>query len=704
MTEATETGRKRVVILGGGCGGAVTAFWLSSTPELRAKFKVTLYTRGWRLGGKGASGRRADAGQRIEEHGLHIWLGFYNNAFRTMRAAFQALPPGTKDTFTSVEAAFHPENHVVFMQQDGPPAAPGGPPGFAPWAFDFPELPGEPGASHAEMKEQDPLGSRAFRKLGTWFLGELASPLGRRLGDFKEMAGLLAELVKGSLAPPPHVPGPPEPTPFETLYDQLADFQESIAHPHVSVQGGDRGHDGKPESIGQELRRLRLLLNCASAALRGYLRDILCHRDRQAAYDALNAEEFRAWLQRHGASAETLHSAPLRSLYDLAFGYPQGMTTDPMTGSMAAGVTLRLTEELVFGYRRAPLWKMNAGMGDTIFTPLWGALHAQGVEVNLFHALEGVAPTDDGKDIGLVTLRKQAETADPAKPYDPFVTVQGLRCWPSEPDWSQLKDGAALKDHAHFEDTHDDTAVGAPIHLELGRDFDAVVLAMPPEALKQVTTRLRGEPRWATMLDRSVSVGTVAFQLWLKSPSAELGFQVQPDRPPPVSAYAQPFATWADMSHLLAQEDWSGKPVTPQSIHYFCGPMPVPGGRTGMVVPAPVFEHQAREKAGDWMTPFISTLWPRIDSLGPMRDLVVSDYYRANTDPSELYVQVPPGTVQYRLAPDSRVFGNLYLAGDWALLPFSGGCVETAVWSAMIAAQSLARTVLPGTTLPIDNH
>lgn len=701
MGEDSEAGRKRVVILGGGCGGVATAFWLSSTPELRAKFKVTLYTRGWRLGGKGASGRRADAGQRIEEHGLHIWLGFYSNAFRTMRAAFQMLPPGTKDTFTSIADAFDPENHVVFMERDGLPPDPGGLPSFSPWSFLFPELPGEPGASHADVKDMDPLGTRAFRKLARWFLGQLHAALDLGLGDYKELAALLADLLNTPLTPPPpsHVPGPPEPSAFETLADKLAEFQDRIA---LAAPGGGAGHDGRVGSIGQEVRRLRLLLNAASAGLRGYLRDILCHLDRQAAYDALNAEEFRAWLHRHGASADTLHSAPLRSLYDLAFAYPQGITTDPMTGSLAAGVTLRLAEDLIFGYRHAPLWKMKAGMGDTIFTPLWDALQAQGVEVKLFHALTGVAPTADGKQIGRVTLRRQAEVA--TEPYDPFVTVKGLRCWPSEPDWSQLKNGEALKGHAHFEDTHDGTSAGPPVNLELGCDFDAVVLATPPEALKQVTSPLKINPRWTAMLDRSVSVGTVAFQLWLTSPSAALGFQVDPDKPPPVSAYAQPFATWADMSHLLPQEDWSGHAVPPQSIHYFCGPMQVPGGRMGMVVPLPVFERQAREKAVDWMTPFISALWPRVESLGPMRDLVVSEYYRANTDPSELYVQVPPGTLDARLTPDSRVFGNLYLAGDWTLLPFSGGCVETAVWSAMIAAQTLARTELPGTTFPIDNH
>jgi uncharacterized protein with NAD-binding domain and iron-sulfur cluster len=64
----------RVIVLGGGCGGIACAYWLTSTSALRESFDVTIFTRGWRLGGKGASGRAADASNRIEEHGLHMWL------------------------------------------------------------------------------------------------------------------------------------------------------------------------------------------------------------------------------------------------------------------------------------------------------------------------------------------------------------------------------------------------------------------------------------------------------------------------------------------------------------------------------------------------------------------------------------------------------------------------------------------------------
>ena len=63
--------------------------WELTAPHHQGRYQVTVYQEGWRLGGKGASGRGENG--RIEEHGLHIWLGFYDNAFRMMRACHAEL-------------------------------------------------------------------------------------------------------------------------------------------------------------------------------------------------------------------------------------------------------------------------------------------------------------------------------------------------------------------------------------------------------------------------------------------------------------------------------------------------------------------------------------------------------------------------------------------------------------------------------------
>ena len=78
----------KVAIIGGGCAGMTSAFELTR-PEHAGRYEVTVYQPGWRLGGKGASSR--GAADRIEEHGLHLWMGYYDNAFRLMRECYEEL-------------------------------------------------------------------------------------------------------------------------------------------------------------------------------------------------------------------------------------------------------------------------------------------------------------------------------------------------------------------------------------------------------------------------------------------------------------------------------------------------------------------------------------------------------------------------------------------------------------------------------------
>ena len=84
-----------MAILGGGMAG-LSAAWRLSEPGWRDRFdSITVYQRGWRLGGKGASSRGQHG--RIEEHGLHVWLGSYENAFALLRECYAELDRGTTD-------------------------------------------------------------------------------------------------------------------------------------------------------------------------------------------------------------------------------------------------------------------------------------------------------------------------------------------------------------------------------------------------------------------------------------------------------------------------------------------------------------------------------------------------------------------------------------------------------------------------------
>ena len=104
-----------MAILGGGVGSMTAAYYLSDQPGWQSNYDITVYQQGWRLGGKGASGRNAAFGQRIEEHGLHIWFGFYANAFKMIKAAY-ASPLRPAGAFKSWRDAFKQHDYIALSE------------------------------------------------------------------------------------------------------------------------------------------------------------------------------------------------------------------------------------------------------------------------------------------------------------------------------------------------------------------------------------------------------------------------------------------------------------------------------------------------------------------------------------------------------------------------------------------------------------
>jgi uncharacterized protein with NAD-binding domain and iron-sulfur cluster len=645
--------KTRVAIFGGGCGGVAAAFWLTA-PELQDRFEVTLYSHGWRLGGKGASGR-AGPEARIEEHGIHFWLGSYDHAFRMMRLAYAEQP--APKPFSSLSDAFIPIDTVTLMANDGDGPAPA----WCPWTIPLPVQAGVFPGDRARLTLLD---------------------LVAGLSDF--IAWLFH--VHGSSI---HVPGASEALDHlnkaivansSVLADIAAGLLGALNSALTVVMGAlveAEAQTSQQSSGRRDVMRALTLINLGLSLFTGLLHDVIGRDpDFEKALSALDTEEFREWLARHGAWPETLAGAPLRSLYDLTFAYPLGDTTKP--GAMAAGVSVGLVLTMA-SYAGAPMFKMVSAMGDTIFAPLYRVLQARGVKVNFFNRLVDVVPSADGTIIDSVKVWQQADFVNGA--YDPLFKVKDEDCWPAEPFWEQLKNGEALKlAQVHFEDSRDPTHV-SEFPLKHGVDFDELVLALPPETLRYCT-KLLTQPRWREMIDNSASVRTQAYQIWLDTPSSGLGWTATN----PVAAYAEPYATWADMSHVLSHENWPAGAAA-QSVHYFCGPLPGPTPGEPVTGWGGVL---ANQNMMNWIGNAMPLLWPDVPMSPPKPGTVLASYPRDNIDGSELYVQVPPGNTAHRLHPGDRVYANLTQAGDWTRVRFSGGCVENAVESGLLVARTLS--------------
>ena len=141
----------RVAILGGGIAALTTAFELTEQDPRGATYDITVYTLGWRLGGKAAVGRDMTNGGRAVEHGLHIWAGYYDNSFDIVKRLYARLNKAPD----AWKACFEPLNHFTAMEFIKGE--------WKPWLLQFPQNDLEPGLGPLPALTPLPLLIQFFR-------------------------------------------------------------------------------------------------------------------------------------------------------------------------------------------------------------------------------------------------------------------------------------------------------------------------------------------------------------------------------------------------------------------------------------------------------------------------------------------------------------------------------------------------------------
>lgn len=691
--------RKKVAILGGGIGAMYAACQLTSFPGWQDRFDVTLYQMGWRLGGKCASGRNARFGQRIEEHGLHIWSGFYDNAIKLMKQCYaEAQPLG--GVFPSFDAAFKPFNNIVLAEKVNDR--------WVPWQMQPPGNDAEPGEGDLLLTPWQYL-CEGLAWLEAFF--EQMSPLRPLLQH--RAADELPQHVRRAVPPA----GPD--TAADTHLHQLGRLAGSL--PAEAHRHGGAAHTvllwllnaATAElhaalgliSRGDDLaRRLFNVLDLGLACIRGAIADRILFEG----FDVIDGYEISEWLKRHGAHPQSLESACARGIYDYAFGFSRGVA-DAGHRAIAAGTSLRGVCRLMFTYKGAYFYKMQAGMGDTVFTPMYKVLKQRGVQFRFFHKVTALQADAADRSIAQVRLVRQADLK--SGEYQPLVRVGGLDCWPSEPDYAQLRQGGELRRReVDLESSWSDWPGTGELTLQRGRDFDEVILGIPLGALGTICADLASKDlRWRDMLQNIKTTRTLACQLWFGRDSTALGWNHGQSI---LTCYQENFDTWADMSQLLPAESWP-KNHEPRSVAYLCGPMADDDNEPAAADPAyPASQYRVvRDQARQWLEQHAAWLWPQFHCSGDVdwdqlesgtgatgTALFEQQYFRANIDPGERYVLSVPGSTRYRLRSDQSGFDNLYLAGDWTYNGINAGCVEAAAISGRRAAAGLAgeHLTLPG--------
>ncbi len=647
----------RVAILGGGMAG-LSAAWRLSDPGWREELaSITVYQRGWRLGGKGASSRGVNG--RIEEHGLHLWLGYYENAFRLLRECYAELDRPRTDPRAPLRTwqdALFPAGTVGLEDRrlDG----------WHHWLGRFTAndlLPGDPDPAPIELPE---LLRRALRLIADFLESLPDSDV--TLSATPEPASASASLRVTVLA---------------AVLEAATLLRDGTAAPLPALDRALAALHGLSER-DPDVRRTWHLVAVMTTVVRGLLADgILTH---PRGFRALNDEDFLDWIIRHGAPPEVADFAFVRGLYDLVFA---DAGPERARRGVSAGVAVFLTTKMFFEYRGAIFWKMAAGMGDVVFAPLYQALRRRGVRFEFFHRVDELRLSEDRTRVAAVALGRQARLKRGGQ-YDPLVRVGGLPCFPATPRMAQLDADAALAEQPL--EAHACTWPDAEARvLRDGADYDVLVLAVSLGMVPIVGRELlEDRPEWRAMVERVQTTATQAVQLWLREDEPSLGW-AEPGTT--VSAYEAPLHTWASMPQLIDVERWPARD-RPGTIAYFCGALPELADPRAHV----------RVNAIELVERHLGHLLPGTSAAGGFRwellcgrngqhgsDAIDSQLYVANVDPSDRYVMCAPGSDAYRLRADESGYDNLFLAGDWTDHGLNAGCIEGAVLSGLRAANAV---------------
>ena len=729
--------QEKIVIIGGGVSAMTAALYLTEQPDWQQHRTITVYQQGWRLGGKGASGRNAASGQRIEEHGLHVWFGAYVNSFKTIETVYTKLQRPADSPLSTWQQALKPHSFIALEEYIDDQ--------WQTWPIDFPLLAGNPADGSLDITPWDFI-KMTLAWLKKWIFDlqsaakkankniQLSTKKTRDQSLLRHLHQQITDLVDDTEDA------------WRDFADDIKQYSSEVASTpsllintlnkfaHADNTLNPQAYEKKDGLViwyivrklkrwlnsemielldnNAQLRRLYICADLAIAMLVGLVKD----KVYREGFEVINKFDFRQWLIRNGANEQySANSAPIRGFYDLVFAYPAGDLSKP---NVEAGVASLAMLRIALCYRGGVMWKMQAGMGDVIFAPLYELLKKRGVKFEYFHQLQNLTPSlsEQGESfVETVELQQQVSLLADAE-YQPLVNVKKLPCWPSEPLYAQInsEQAALLKQHdINLESFWSDwpsqyeNHFGQPLpikKLNYKEDFDRIVLGVSVASLEHVCSSLLAwDTKFAAQAKQVKTVATQAAQLWLNKTDEQLGWQYIPKSKegPILSGFSEPFDTWAAMMNLVDKEQWPTD-CPPKNIAYFCSVFPCE-------YYPPKSEHQFPLQAKSQvkvnleaiLEKNMQSLWPlayqnnefdwsvlyEISSSGDGR--LNAQYWRVNVDPSERYVLSVAGSSKYRLATDETKFTNLFITGDWIKTGVNAGCVEAAVMAGMQTARAM---------------
>ena len=376
--------KKKVAIFGGGPAGLAAAYGITTDPEWKKRFDVTVYSLGWRLGGKGATGRDPEYGYRIEEHGLHMWFGFYENSFKMMRDVYKELDRPPTHPLPTVEKAFIGQDTYAFYHEwNGKPYL---------WHIEMPNHQNAPGDEHPPATLWDVFfsGFQSFLYLYRTKALEGKPKDGTPLSFGEKVLREVFDIVEAVFDNAEFTPEEAIESidallefindPLNLHPDDKERFEKLIIKIATAIREDVRTMFGPKIDSDLVAYRAYISLDIIATIVIGTMKDEVLKNG----FASIDKYEWLEWLDLHGLSETTAKSCMIQVAYDSSFGFYKN------TPDMEAGETLIGAFYMFFGYKGSLVYKFAGGTGESVIEPVYEALKKRGVRFELFHRVKEI--------------------------------------------------------------------------------------------------------------------------------------------------------------------------------------------------------------------------------------------------------------------------------------------------------------------------
>jgi uncharacterized protein with NAD-binding domain and iron-sulfur cluster len=529
--------KRQIAIVGGGMAALATAFELTQRKDLQERFDITVYQMGWRLGGKGATGR--DRKGRFVEHGLHIWFGCYENAFRMLRTAYGEWKPfqDRNQAIKSCDDALKPQRDSAIGAGDSPDVI----------CLHWPCICGEPGVDVADLS---PLAC-FFQMLHVMqcFYEQLtkdlvdAAPRDLTLdpGTVALIQSTGVDISKYTRRKLADVGTETQgvPIPADRCLALASDWALQLKSKAVVANEAQLRafvtflRRFARSALGSKLlgfsagKLLAQLIDVGTAAIKGVVLDMMLGG---ATVDDLDLMDFREWLAVCGAARDSIYGSPIvQALYDSMLEYCDGDRRRPSYG---AGTAAQAVFRLYGTYRGSFAFEMQSGMGEVVVTPIYRVLKERGVKFEFFMKLKRIELDSTKTSVAKIVFDRQVRLCNGS--YDPTIPpgpCNGyLECWPDEPLWKQICGGEQLATQCLDFESYWCSYYVDEVPLRQGLEFDAVVLAIPLGAFKKLNATpgpcaqlIEASETFRMMTETATLVPSISVQAWCSVDTADSG-------------------------------------------------------------------------------------------------------------------------------------------------------------------------------------